>query len=252
MTSNQLLTVTSEVGRLLIEYGAEIYRVEDSINRITAAYSCENAEVFAIPPCLIITIDDENGIPITRQMRITKRSANLDRVNKLNNLSRFICSEKPDYEKIMTYIGQIKNRSTYKLPIQIVSYAVVGASFAVFFGGGWRESVMAAAISIIIKFVSMFALKVRSSVFLENVICSFIAAGIAVMIAKTGLTEGFDTVIIGTLMNLVPGIALTNCMRDFIAGDFIAGLYTMIEALLIACGMAVGAAAAIALFSAIL
>ena len=74
-------------------------------------------------------------------------------------------------------------------------------------------------------------------------------SAIAVIISRCGLTDGFDKVIIGASMNLVPGIILTNCMRDFIAGDFLAGMYTLIEALLIAVGMAVGAASAIALFT---
>ena len=85
--------------------------------------------------------------------------------------------------------------------------------------------------------------------FFESVICSVVTASLAVIISRIGLTDGFDKVIIGVSMNLVPGITLTNCMRDFIAGDFLAGMYTLVEALLVAVGMAVGAAAAIALFT---
>ena len=48
------------------------------------------------------------------------------------------------------------------------------------------------------------------------------------------------------VMALVPGVALTNCMRDFISGDFISGIYTLTEAVLIAVGMAVGAGSAVA------
>ncbi len=249
MTSNKLLTVTSKIGSMLISYGAEIYRAEESVNRIAAAYGFEKIEVFAIPACLIITIDGENGLPITRQVRITKRETNLDRVDKINNLSRFICSEKPSFSTITTHINKIQNRKTYGFPTILASYIIVGATFALFFGGGWRESVAAGAIAAVIKPIEMAVAKVKPSVFFSGLICSMSAAAIAVLIAEAGLTDGFDKVIIGSLMTLVPGVTLTNCMRDFIAGDFIAGLYTMIEALLTAVGMAVGAASAIALLT---
>lgn len=255
MTTNELLTVTSTIGGLLIEYGAEIYRVEDSINRIAAAYGYNNSdegrkvEVFAVPACLIITIDSLSGNPMTRQRRITRRETNLDRVDKLNNLSRFICTEKPDFKTIMGFINQIKNRRVYSFPVQVLSYAVVAATFALFFGGGLNEAIVAGVIGVIIRLISEGVAKVKPSVFFEGLICSMAAATMAVLVSKTGFTDGFDTVIIGSLMTLVPGITLTNCMRDFIAGDFLAGLYTLTEALLIAVGMATGAASAITLFT---
>ncbi len=255
MTTNELLTVTSTIGSLLIEYGAEIYRVEDSINRIAAAYGYNledggrKVEVFAVPACLIITIDSLSGNPMTRQRRITQRVTNLDRVDKLNNLSRYICSEKPDFKTIMNFIGQIKNRKVYSRPVRLLSYGVVASTFALFFGGGIPEAAVAGCIGIIIKLISAGVSKVKPSVFFEGVICSMTAASIAVLVSKTGFTDGFDTVIIGALMTMVPGITLTNCMRDFIAGDFLAGLYTLTEAVLIAVGMATGAASAIAVFT---
>lgn len=251
MDKNELLTVTAEIGSLLIEYGAEIYRVEDSINRIIAAYNAGEPEVFAIPSCLIITINDENGCPLTRQKRILHRAPNLDRVDKLNNLSRFICSQKPDYEQITTFIGQIKKRRVYPLPVQLLSHATVGATFAVFFGGGLREATTAAVLSVFANLILYAVQREHSGIFLESVMCSVLVAVPAVLIAATGFTDGYDAVIIGSLMNFVPGIVLTNCMRDFIAGDFLAGLLTMVEALLVAAGMAIGAAAAIALTTAI-
>lgn len=253
MTAHELLTVTSQIGSLLIKYGAEIYRVEDSINRIAAAYGFsgegKRVEVFAIPTSLIITVNDGGNIPLTQTIRITDRGTNLDRVDKLNNLSRFICTEKPEPDVIKRHIEEIGKRRVYGSTVRAVSYAIVGATFSLFFGGGIADAAFAGLISVLIFYVSTFVSKVKPSVFFQSVICSLLTAAIAVLISRVGLTDGFDKVIIGASMNLVPGITLTNCMRDFIAGDFLAGMYTLIEAVLIAVGMAVGAASAIALFT---
>lgn len=248
MTSKELLSITSHIGVMLLENGAEIYRVEDSVVRIAEAYGYkqgERFEVFAIPPTIIITVQDENGTPLTTHRNTRIRTNNLDRVDRLNNLSRFICSEKPDFATVSNYISQIKKRKTYPFYAIVLSYAVVGATFALFFGGGWRESVAGGIIAAIISLIEQAVTKVRPSVFFMSLICSLFTAAAAVLCYYFGLTTEYDSVIIGAAMTLVPGITITNCMRDFIAGDFIAGLYTLIEALLTATGMAVGAAFAI-------
>lgn len=238
---------------MLIEYGAEIYRVEDSIYRIAAAYGFSGGdkkiEVFAIPASLIITVNEGNNAPLTQTVRISVRETNLDRVDKLNNLSRFICVTKPEAEVIDRHISEIRERKVYSFPVQLLSYGLVGATFSMFFGGTAVDALFAGIISMIVLTVSKFVNKIKPSVFFQSVIGSLIIASIAVIVSKIGLTDGFDKVIIGASMNLVPGVTLTNCMRDFIAGDFLAGMYTLIEAVLVAVGMAVGAASAIALFS---
>jgi uncharacterized membrane protein YjjP (DUF1212 family) len=94
--------------------------------------------------------------------------------------------------------------------------------------------------------------RINPSIFFQSLIGSAIASAIAFLVSLTGFTDGFDTVIIGALMTLVPGVTLTNGMRDFIAGDFLAGLYTLTEALLTAIGMAVGTAAAITFLTRVL
>ena len=79
------------------------------------------------------------------------------------------------------------------------------------------------------------------------VLCSSFAAFIAILSVKLGISYQSDKIIIGALMTLVPGIAITNCMRDLIMGDYMAGLARMADALLIALGIAVGVASVLSL-----
>ena len=253
ITANELLHITSRIVSMLITCGAEIYRVEDSLYRIAAAYGfsgeSRRIEVFAIPASLIITVNDGDSSPLTQTVRISSRGTNLDRVDKLNNLSRYICSEKPDFSTIQKHIDEISGRKVYSDTVRLFSYAIVGATFSLFFGGTPSDALCSGIISMIVFGVSKFVNKVKPSVFFQSVIGSVVIASLSVFVSKLGLTESFDKIIIGASMNLVPGVTLTNCMRDFIAGDFLAGMYTLTEAILIAAGMAVGAASAIALVS---
>ena len=61
-------------------------------------------------------------------------------------------------------------------------------------------------------------------------------------LVRAGLGDNVDLVTIGVLMLLVPGVALTNAMREIVAGDTYSGLSRTAEAILIATGIALGAA----------
>ncbi|MGN0641936.1 MAG: threonine/serine exporter ThrE family protein [Huintestinicola sp.] len=246
MNEVQLADITADICCMLIKYGAEIYRVEDTAQRICSAYGHPDAEIYATPANFIITVKDNTGYAYTDTKSVSGRETNLDRVGKINELSRFICSAKPCYQTVRSHIHAIKNRKVYSQPVIYLSYAVVGASFTVFFGGSLKEALCGAFLALTVKFITDRLEKFNASTFLNSVVCSMAISVLALLITESGITSSFDKMIIGASMTLVPGVAITNCMRDFIAGDFMSGIYTMTEALLTAVGLAVGAGSAVA------
>ncbi|MCQ4823067.1 threonine/serine exporter family protein, partial [Eubacterium callanderi] len=88
MTPTHLITVAMEIGDMLLESSAEIYRVEDSMRRICQAYGVDNAEIFAVPTTIIITIRVGDNPPLTLTKRIFSRGTDLYKVERLNSLSR--------------------------------------------------------------------------------------------------------------------------------------------------------------------
>lgn len=246
MNETRLAAVCAELARMMIIYGAEIYRVEDTVTRICSAYGHDEAEVYATPANFMITLKDKNNTPITENKVIRGRDTNLDRLGRINELSRRICAKKPPVDLIEKKLEEIKERPAYSAFTIYVSFAVVGAAFTVFFGGSMVEAAYAAILALIVRFIEGRLRMVRASTFLNAVVCSMVISVLAVMISGVGLVPRFDKMIIGASMCLVPGVAMTNCMRDFISGDFYSGIYTMTEALLTAAGLAVGAGSAVA------
>ena len=95
--TEQVLNFCCEMGRQLIQNGAEIYRVEDSINRLLTAYGYRDTEVFAIPSCVILNILD-GGHNYTKSIRIRSSFINLDKLERLNSLCRRVCRDRPEPE----------------------------------------------------------------------------------------------------------------------------------------------------------
>ena len=96
--TEQVLNFCCEMGRQLIQNGAEIYRVEDSINRLLTAYGYRDTEVFAIPSCVILNILHE-GHNYTKSIRIRSSFINLDKLERLNSLCRRVCRDQPEPEE---------------------------------------------------------------------------------------------------------------------------------------------------------
>jgi len=240
-----LLNVATEIGFDLLQNGAEIYRVEDSVRRIFVAYGILNSDVFTIPSCILVTINDEQGRPLTRIRRLTASTTNIMRIERYNSLCRQICRTQPDFAWIRSEIDSIDHSPCYSLLVQIFATALISFSFTLFYGGNLLDALVAFVCGFILKPIFYTMQKYNSNGFFNNIICSAVITVLAVLAYHFSIAGHYDKIIIGTLMNLVPGIAITNVMRDIIAGDLLSGTIKFIEALLVALGIALGAGLAI-------
>ena len=239
MTLKKLTDISSEIGFLMLSHGAEIHRVEDTICRIAAAYGIA-ADVFAIPTSLVVTLSDSEGKSFTTTRRVYSRDMNLDIVDKLNELSRKICKTKPEFNEILAAVNTVKERPTYH-PLFIYAIAALGAgAFAILFDGDIYDSFAAAAVGILIRLATDIMDRSNGGALLTNIVGGAVCSAASLILFKLYPTLNFDVVIISSLMLLVPGLSMTNSVRDLIAGDLNAGVLKAAEATLIATGVALG------------
>lgn len=248
MNYDDLLNLSTEIGYRLLENGGEIYRVEESISRILQAYGIQNGDVFTIPSCIIVTIQADSGHPLTRIKRIRSLGVNVEKVNQFNNLCRWICRDTPTFDVVQAEITKINDTPPYTLFAQILATASISLFFTLFYGGGIIDAFWSFIIGIFLKVVLHNMGRFQANAFFSNIVGSFIVALLSVSTYQIGWTVHYDKMIIGTLMNLVPGIAITNVMRDIISGDLIAGMIKLTEALMVAMGIALGAGLALTIF----
>lgn len=247
MDFNELLNVSTQLGQMLLESGAEIYRVEESIQRMALAYGAKEADVYAVPTSIIVTINTTDEFNITKTKRIYSRSTNLDKVERLNNLCRYICHERPDLKAVKQELKEISYRPKYSFPMQLFAYALTSSTFTLFYGGNIADAMCALFIGPLIKIISHQLDRFRTNPFFITILCSIVAASFSTLAYHVNLADNIDKMIIGLVMNLVPGVAITNSVRDVIAGDFIAGQTKMTEALLTATSIALGTGIALSI-----
>lgn len=248
MTLEEILNVSVTVGYRLLTSGAEVSRVEQSMQYICRAYGITDMHIFAIPSSIVVTISDGTA-SLTTSRRVRRIQTNLDHVVQYNALSRYICSCKPDYEEIQEKIHEIEKRKPWSYFLRLISHMGVAMSFCIFFGGTLADGIVAAFVGAIIMLCSSFLNNVEANTFFTNIVCSFMAAFISRLVSSISVFSlHSDKIIIGSIMLLVPGLSLANAMRDFISSDTMTGISRVTEAILVAAGLAVGVALAMMLY----
>ena len=107
MDNETLLDMAADLGYELAVSGAETFRVEESVSRVLAAYGLQ-AEVFAIPNLMIVSLIQPDGHNLTRVRRIGGHDNDLDAVEKYNALSRVLCSRKPEPSEAQEMLARVK------------------------------------------------------------------------------------------------------------------------------------------------
>lgn len=251
MRHSLLLELAAELGYCLAMAGAETYRIEESILHIMESYGLK-AEAFAIPNCLTVSIITADGTPRTRMKRIGYHGTDLGNVERLNALSRRICSQKPDPEIALQWLQAFKESPTrYPLPIIALGYFLGSFGFAILFGGTLTDAFWAGLCGLIVLCTDKLLDRLQSTLFFRTIFAAFASSACAYLISILGWLNNPDATIIGTLMLLVPGLLFTNAMRDIMYGDTNSGLHRIVQVLLIAMAIALGTASALKLATAI-
>ena len=128
----------------------------------------------------------------------------------------------------------------YSFGIQVLIYALISGSFAVFFGGDAKDMIASAVIGILLKFLETFLKKGSLNKLITALICSVAGGFLANLAVMIGLGSHADFISIGNIMLLIPGVAFTNSLRDMFSGDTITGLVRFLESVLLAIIIALG------------
>lgn len=235
-----LLDCIMELGELMLTSGAEVHRVEDSLKRIFAAYGTTRTDVFIITSSMVVTIHTSDGQILTQTRRITETASDFERLHRLNALSREICANPCTAEEFRRRLDAVSAKTESPLWLEFICYAVIACVFTLFFGGGIAEAVMGCVTGALVRLVLLCSDRMIGNMIFGKFLASMLSTGAAFLSLTLSFIPTADHVIIGTIMTLIPGIGLTNALKDLLVGDSIAGLLRTIEACITALAIAAG------------
>ena len=228
--TKEILTLAVETGDALLRNGAEVYRVEDTVLHILKAYEITDCDVYVLSNGIFASANENKEDACSMIRHVPLGSTHLGRIAALNQLSREICSH------------ECSLRDAW------VRLEVGSAGFCYLFGGTALDAFVAFFIGLVLQIFLIASDRHLESKFITNILGSGIVTFLSLIVLSAGIPILQDKVVIGDIMPLVPGIALTTSIRDFFNGDYLSGAIHMIDAILTAFSIAVGVGAVITLY----
>lgn len=252
MDYKRILKGILDIGEAMINSGAEILRVEDSMYRLCRSYGFERVNCWVIASNIQATVETPDGEIITQIRHVPGGEMNFDRLDYLNNLSRKACAETPDAPELRIRLEEVLNRPKQPRLMHYIAGVMGGAGFAVFFNCDIADSIVAVLASIIIIFMGEVLDRNERNPLVYNAIISFIVEFFIIGCVHFGLGHHAGNITVGVVMLLISGIGFTNGIRDLIHTDTLSGIINICRSVLGATGIAIGIALPILLMKGVM
>lgn len=237
---NKLAKAITRCGVILLKSGAEISRVEDTMERICIAYGAKTIDSYATPSMLIISFSFEDDSTLYHNIKRVKGSeTNLNKIDKINTLSRSLNNKLLSIEELNKQLDLIENDKGYNNSILVLGALICSIGFAIYFNGSPQDILFSAIIGIMMKIVIIKLDKLQVSSFLKNIISGLFLV-IITFTSSLVFEINKNIVSMSVIMLLVPGLAITNAIKDSVNGDALSSLSRMIEAIVVAIAIALG------------
>ena len=229
-----VMEVAMKAGRLLLENGAEIFRVEETMERMCRYYRVENPSFFVLSNGIFMTGGGSapGGRHFAHVEHIPVKGAQLDRVVAVNQLSREIERGGYTLEEASARLDAIARMPGKKRWQQILASGAGSACFCILFGGGLMDAAASLIAGLLLYAYVLHLSAPHMSRIIGNVLGGMLVSSICVLCYSLGLGRSLSHMIIGAIMPLIPGIPFTNGVRDLADGDYISGSVRLLDAIL--------------------
>ena len=219
----KLINLALDAGEIMLKNGAETFRVQDTMLRILSTTGREKIEATAISTALIVTLPRAEKGPLSMMRGVRTRSINFEKVCEVNDMSRAFVSGQISLDEAIERLQEIHQFSFYRLPLPF-----------------FLDGCIAFVIGLFLGCLDIWLGKQKIPYFLGPFLGGVAAAFLTCIIQPLFPSAHVGTIIIGSIMPLLPGMTFAKSMRDLLEGNLISGYTKAIEALVIACSLAGG------------
>lgn len=234
------LSAIADVGEAMLECGADVHTVEETLLLLGRAYGAVRMNVLVITVEIVVTAvfppDDE--LTVSRRI-LSDGSSDFSKLEALFELCRECCEEPMSAAELKGRCAAISASRISSMTLYSGGM-LAAAGFALFFGGSPLDAAAGAMFAIVAcAAISLFK-PITPNVIVFNFATSLVLG--VLICALAAIVPGVDVgmVIVGVIMLLIPGVAMTNATRDVLSGDTVSGVMRFIESLLWALALALG------------
>lgn len=227
-----ILDFAVNLGSRMLSTGANLERVNDTMNRICLSYHLNTVSIFSLSSTISLSAKSPEGETATRQISVPAASNHLEKLNRLNRLSREICSTTPPPSELASLLTESEDVKEYSTLTVIIGYLIAMTCLCGIFGGSFLDIVAADLITVVLFWTIRLLNKPSLNHIIVNVLTMWIAGTLAILMIKIGIGKHFFIIAITNSMMLIPGIPLVNATRNILCGNEMNGILEYLKVIL--------------------
>ncbi len=248
MELEKVKRISLKAGEILLKNGSETHRIEETVSLICKAYGYE-AECASLPYGIFVEfIDDDPEKEKTMMKKVSGKDFDLHKIELVNAFSRAICKKPMEYEDALEKLRIIEESPSFSIPLQLLAAGTTGAVYTLLFKGSIFDATVAAFICILVQYMLCRTKAKGVLQYIVNFTAGFIMGFLALTASYIFPELNSHFINTGSIMILVPGVVLTNGIKDFIYGHYSSGMGKIFNAVLIVSVVAIGVAFALILY----
>ncbi|WP_125568521.1 threonine/serine ThrE exporter family protein [Companilactobacillus insicii] len=239
-----------KTGYLLISGGAESYRIEDTIERIGKSLGHE-VHCYVTVTAVFVEVDGQNS----KFIKSTLGGTNLQMIDDINTMSRQLAEKKLSPKTFTEEIEKIyldKHTTDFPFYVKAIGAGFVSMAPMLIFTMPLYYFIYCFIVGTIGYGISYYLAKLSSMPYADLFISGFVIALLSILLSRLNLVEQYHSIIIGAIMPLVPGVAITNAIRELVMRHALrhalSSAVKLLDALLVASSIGFGIATALILF----
>jgi uncharacterized membrane protein YjjP (DUF1212 family) len=228
---NTRIAFLLELARRLHQYGTSAQRLEVAIAGAAQRLGLV-ADVWSSPTAIIISFAEqsqtEDGLAqVTQVMRLSPGDVNLARLCEADAIAdRVIAGELGLREgfQLLRVLGKPDRRRAEV----IGSYGLSAASVAaLFLQSSWADLVVAGVIGLVIGVITVLSATRPRLAAASEAISALVATTVAIVVSAFVVPLAIKSVVLASLIVLVPGMSLTTAVREISSQDLVSGMARM-------------------------
>ena len=216
-----------ELARRLHQYGAAAPRLEQAIGNVAQQLGLA-CDVLSTPTSIVLSFGapDGDGIAdLTQVVRIAPGDVNLARLCRADEIADRVADGSLPPRRGMAQLRALgRPLSRAALVATVISYGLSAASVAVLFHTSGRDAIVAGVIGLVIGAIVVAGYgRPRLSV-ANDAIAALVATFVATMVSAWLTPLALKMVVLSALIVLVPGMSLTNAVRELTSQHLASGV----------------------------
>lgn len=243
----EYLDLAIRAGTILLENGAEIYRVQETIIRILESFGVQDHNVYVLSNGIFATVGETGSHPCNAVRNVPTSSFHLGRIAAVNEVSRAIAhtGKESDLAAMRLRLEECAQLPFSPNWLRMLAGASGAACFCWILGGSPWDSCAALVAGLLLQLFLFWSVRKGISKFIQHILGAGLVTLVSECMLLLGVGSSLDHIIIGAIISLVPGVLLTSAIRELFNSDYLSGSIHLIDALLVAASIAVGVGSAL-------